>query len=650
MSIPHLSYFEWATDPARTADEKYFIWLLWQTARFVEHAILSVVEPERQFDFIPAQYYAQLYLNPSLIPETPSEGLALTESLTLEIKVFPGAIIPLFGDFRRIREAGALRFFPALEEVRFGDSRVRDLSFLTALPNLRKLSLASGDLIDLEPLRTCTQLRSLELSLVVNWVPRSAPPLYWLDASPLGALTALETLTYAPNAAVLSGLTFPNLRIAVLSTTQTIQRDCHFLPNMPSLLQLTLDGVQSLCGLSKFPQLSLLTISGPLRDWGDVAQLPSLECLDISTTDGWPQDIHPLTAAPALRWIGFHGDIPRNYWPLTGAPHLCELEVTDVPSLAMDLQAINLALTSWDSVFLHAPPRTFPPLQFYAADVNGLPYFSQADCRDKARNPILFLKKLCWMKNRTREILKAGLADDYDYGINYGPPAIYQPYLALSITIRSQAVALRLPNVIDLLRRAMAGSSDPWEFNIHIELQVPDHHWTPQQRKWIAQIEAEHSNYDYDAEDKKHYQSLARKRQHLIENDYRVRTAEEEGDTLSPEDLAPPPDLLPPSPPTLVPTTGSDDTSETDFELKPYDQQEANDSNDNDDDDSDIATEINDDAPDWFRWDPNRHPLADSYRLFGILHFDGFYFFEHFTAIAENLMGRKIDGSLPKRS
>ena len=639
MSAELSPFSRWALDDARTADERYTIWLLCESTRLQEHWLLSRENPGRIYRSTPHHYFKELFLNPGLIPAFTERDTETAAAMIPHLKKFPH-ILPIGHESRPIRDAGALRFFPALESVSLSISEVRDISFLEALPLLTAFSLHTGELDDLSPLRHCRGLRELSLGLSGTGYPAFAPPLHWVDASPLAALTALESLNYYPNAAVLEGLAFPALKTASLGTGSTVQPDCRFLPDMPAVRHLRLDGVQSLRGISRFPALRSLDISGPLRDWGDVAALPRLMCMEVSTGFGWPRDVTPLAAAPELRWICFAGEMPRNYWPLTAAPKLCEIEAPQSKTIQIEVQAINAALTPWDQIFATVPPRAVPPLRFVAADSRVIPRMPDTPHQDFVDSPVLFLRELWWMDRKAHGMVSRMLGDD-DWRGSRSRPSGSNNQRSLHFAVATQAAADRLPEIIETLRQAMATSAHDWDFHFGIHLKVPRHQWGPERWRWFKEISSQWEDEDEEGS----HERWKLTQQHVIESNFRKRTAEAEGEEPDPDDLTPPQQIRPEAYLHTVPAVGDpDEEKEKDFALKPFDEQEQND--DDDDDDSSVKTK-EDEPPDWFLEDMDGHPLAESYRLYGMLTLDTFYIWPNLAATAESLMQRPVDETLP---
>jgi len=645
------AFSQWALDDARTADERYLIYLVCEACRLLER-LRQPLEWQRQhlYEHVPQHKWKEYYLNPLLMPQY---DFCDTERTA--------AMAPFFTQFapdtnferRRIGDAGAvLRFFPALEVVSLGSCAISDVSFVEALPRLRSLLLHSGVLEDLVPLAGCAALRELSLGFAAPGAPLFTPPLHWLDARPLGALRQLEKLSLHPNPAILAGLSFPALTSAVFGGSSCVQPDCAHLPDMPALRLLTHGGMQSLRGISRFPELRHLKISGPLRDWGDLGALKHLDCLEVDAQDGWPRDVAPLCQVPELLWARFGGEIPRNYWPLAQSPRLCELLVHPAPTVQLDVQAINAALRPWDEVFALPRPRPVPPLRFVAVEHGGdrsvLPRHADQPGPDYRQHPKLFHLENCWMDRRAHAAANEAAGRDITVQRRNDHPSETNWERTVSIHIESLEALQRFPAVIEALRsKAMAWSSRDWRFKIYVNLRITRLELTPQQRQWIKEIEDNSTAWEDEQESKRWRMT----KDHIIETQFRLRTNAEDGEEPDPQDFEPPEEIRPEDyrrrarTPSAGPAKEDDNEEERpDFELKPYDEQEQNTGGSDDhDDDSTVSTAPPPQPPENFFEDPYAHPLADSYRFWATLTFDTFYHEGHNYATVRQLMGRDAD-------
>ncbi len=652
MSEEKAPFSKWALEDARTLDERYLILQLCETCRLLENLRMPLEWRKTHiFKSFPHQKWQEFYLNPLLKPDYGPEDTARAEAMSRHLKKFApkgnGYHSRYFGDVGHV-----LRYFPALEDLSLGTSNMADLSFLEALPDLRSLQLNSGVLENLEPFRHASSLQHLRLCLSSAGPPNFTPPLYWVkDASPLSALVNLKHLTFSPNPAMLAGLTFPSLITATFINEHCIQPDCAHLPDMPKLRVLNLGGVQSLRGIGRFPELRHLTINGPLRDYADIEKLQHLDCLEVNTQEGWPRDVTPLNQLPNLLWVSFGGEIPRNYWPLAQAPRLCQLEVPGVPSIHLDVQAVNAVLSSWDDVFALPQPRPLPPLRFVAVEIGGdisiLPKHSEAPDETFLAHPKLFHLELQWMDRKATQAIKQLFEDEdaVERSSHNCQPSHWER--TLSYEVHTMEAVARFPEILDALRGAMASSPHDWCFNVWVRLRLKEREMTEQQKKWLKQIE-ERSDRE---EEESSFEIYKKTKSHVIETQFRKRVTEEEGEKPDAEDFEPPDEIRPQyyhRVPVPAPGGGSDDEGDDeednpDFQLKPFDEQEKNDPNDSDEGDGDVKTAPPPDPPPSFFDDPYAHPLADSYMFFATLTMDSFYHHGRNLATVMQLMRRQPD-------
>jgi hypothetical protein len=657
--LPLSPFSQWAHDPARSIDERYLVWLLCHATRR-EWWMKQDVEWQRQNIPCPGihpETHQRYRLNPALTPRYSEEDTEFAARHASFLTVF--SMSASSSSARPIRDAGALRFFPALESVSLGCSAVSDLSWLAELPGLRGLQISSGELEDFSPLALVPGLRTLSLSLTSYMPEIPAPPLLWPDVRAFAALRELEVLHFSPNAAALQGICFPRLRSAQLSCLG--QRDAHCLPEMPALTVLVCEGVESLRGIGRYPELRNLTVGGTLRDFGDLPALRHLTSLTVNTQAGWPRDLSPVAALPELRVANFGGETPRNYWPLAAAPKLRALEATQGVGVALEVQAVNAALASWDGDFLAPAPRLpLPPLRLVAP--KKLPGVCGAAPvpvdPDQLRDPEIFYRELAWMLERCRKRVEEmlGHGDGLETGGIYGTSR-HSTYRSISFNVQSQDLAERLPELVDLLRHIMAESPHDWHFRFSIRLQVPTHLFDEQRKKWLKQIGGIYGRWRHETPEERD-EEIERYREtqrHLIESAYRLRTAAEDGEAPAPEDFTPPEVVGPTGRgrPQPVAAGGGgkapaeeDDETPDEFRLRSYDeqQQQRADEGDNQQGGEDgPAVKPDPDPPDWFWEDPNHHPLWRSYYLNAVLSRDTLWIERHHIPTAESLMRRPMD-------
>ncbi len=654
MNSQSSDFTKWALDDARTLDERYLIFLICEATRLIEwHRRPLEYQRNHQYHCFPYQDWKLFLLNPLLMPEYSAVD---TERAMAMMPYFTKFTPDTGHDKRQLAEVGSvLRFFPALEEVSLGWTSLRDLSFVEALPNLRSLQICSGELEDLGPFRKCRNLRHLNLQFGSLGTPHFTPPIYWVDGRPLGALEQLESLTLAPNPVILEGLKFPVLHKAEFSGGSCIQPDCQHLPEMPALRLLTMDHVQSLRGIGRYPGLWHLKVSGPLRDYAEVEALRELSCLEVNTQLGWPRKVAPLAALPELLWARFLGEVPRNYWPLAAAPKLCQLEVHQAVAVQLEVQAINAALTPWDAIFALATPRPLAALRFVAvergADRSVLPREPQEPEAEFLAHPKLHHLEICWMREKVCAATRRVAGEDA-IGPYPRPPSELHWSRGLGIQLQTLDAAIRLPEVQEAIRCELAQSGKDWLIHIDCNLRLSEREMSAQEKRWLKQVQDSNQRWrEADDADETSHQRYVQTKQHLIDTQFRLRVSEEEGEEPDPEEFQPSALISPESPQarTLVTSTGDPKPEEEepeehpDFELKPFDEQEQNTPAENDADDGSTAVKPDPDPPEYFWEDPYAHPLADSYRFTLTLTLDAVYHDGYNLATVMQMMRREPD-------
>ena len=521
--------------------------------------------------------------------------------------------------------------------------------------------MSSGELEDLSPFRKCPNLRHLTLQFGSLGTQHFTPPLYWVDASPLETLQQLKSLTMSPNPAILEGLKFPVLHKAEFSGGSCIQPDCDHLPEMPVLRLLTLDHVQSLRGIGRFAGLWHLKLAGPLRDFSDVEKLRELTCLDVNTHAGWPRKVAPLAALPELLWANFMGEVPRNYWPLAAAPKLCALQAHQAVAVQLEVQAINAALTSWDTIFATPTPRPLPPLRFVSveagADASVIPKCAEEPSAEYLAHPKLLHLELLWMYRKVIAAIQKVAGEDAPGRFCTMPQeGAWERGLSISLgTLESMNL---FPEVLTAIREALALSPHKWRIQLCSDLRLSEREMSDQEKLWLKQVQ-DYNKRQRDAwnDDDDEIERYRQTKQHLMDTQFRLRVSEEEGEEPDPEEFEPPEILRPEQPETRslvthtgdsLPTSGEEEDEEEedenlDFELKPFDEQETNSDSEDDAEDGSIAVVPDPDPPEDFWEDPYAHPLADSYRFYTTLTLDAIYHHGSNLATIMQVMRRKPD-------
>lgn len=201
---------------------------------------------------------------------------------TLSLELYDGSM-----DFM------SLGVISQLEALDISSKNLKDISFVSKLPNLASLRLEYGNFLSLEPLGGMTNLRELSVERCDELK----------DMSAIGGLTGLTSLRvdlpYDCPAPDLSGLT--SLESLYLEGFDEIG----FLRNMTNLTELTLDGcgsgdVSSLTGLVNLKRLTCTAFGYRQQDYGFITGFPALEYLNISGTMTY-DDISGVFNMPTLR-------------------------------------------------------------------------------------------------------------------------------------------------------------------------------------------------------------------------------------------------------------------------------------------------------------------------------------------------------------
>lgn len=198
-----------------------------------------------------------------------------------------------------VNDFSVLSVMPWLEELSIESEGIRDIGFLSGLPNLRVFSLSDAKALQVNDLKGMTGLTSLTIDDCDEIK----------DLSGIEGLSGLNELDLdvpyncvQPDLAGLSGLT----KLSVSGVN-----DVEFLRNMKSLESLELDGCsinskEVFSGLTGLKRLSCFHISGDLSDFSFINQIPSLEYLDLSGISTY-EDISGLFGIPTLQELYLNG-------------------------------------------------------------------------------------------------------------------------------------------------------------------------------------------------------------------------------------------------------------------------------------------------------------------------------------------------------
>ena len=190
-----------------------------------------------------------------MIQGTSLESLALeSESLSMDFSV--------------------LGMMTGLKELSISSENLRDIGFISRLPELTSLSLSNGTMLTLDALKDCSGLKALSIVMCDEVKDLSGlarlKELYlegFQNMSFLKSLSGPEALTLdscqVSDPSVFSGL--GSLRSLTCTSFVSTERDYSFIPEMTSLEEVNLSGTETyddLSGIFNLPALKRLNISG----------------------------------------------------------------------------------------------------------------------------------------------------------------------------------------------------------------------------------------------------------------------------------------------------------------------------------------------------------------------------------------------------
>ena len=611
------AFIRWSLDDSRTVEERYTVELLvelgvsrWNSRRKIyrQQSIDDSIARSRERELNPA--YQPQYDEQAVVKA--AEYLAEATALYLSSQ-------------RRIRDITALGFMTALEEVSMATCfEGTDIAALARLPALRKLALGHPGAVfwnshcrDYTPLACCAALRDLTLGFNAHWP----------DFTGIERLTELETLSLSGNLLALPrGVAFPKVRMARLDCMPLASRDVGDLPQLPGCEFLTLSGAERLDGIGKMPALRNLTLLGPFDSFEPLVVLRELTCLTVAPVnhldpEKMPRDVAPLARLPKLHFLKMgpphHGlpELPRDYSPLTEAPALRELIVQHCPPVEMEVAAISAGLPPCDDLYLAPEPRAIPPLRMVIAPntkhprrgelelspgETGLPDFGLRQCEGR------------WVGNYLQQHItrRMGHAD-------WGTAKANGLRRALDFEIHSFECVGKLPLILQATREVMARLREDYlHATLAIHLRVPPPEDTPAQKELLEKFQEERDRWEFEQRE--------RERQEYIERLHLLDLKKQEGAEIEPAEFSPNERAPYPEPPW---------------------EQETDDDED-DEGEGDVATKEKPAPP--ASWLDDGHPLAENYRLAGVLLFDEVWFYAHFRDVALYLMRREPDVEIPE--
>jgi hypothetical protein len=608
------AFIRWALDDARTVEERYTTELLVElgVSRWnARHKIYRSLSLEQIME-----RNRQRYLNPAYEPRyTAAEVEKAAEALP-EFK----ECVSLGGGYqqRPIRDLKVLAFLTQLEMFWLSGSEVADVSVFAQLPNLRVLKFSSERCLDWRPLAECRALRELELGLDQSWWHGHT---HWPDVTGLERLEQLEKLSLTGNLLMFApGVCWPKVRTATLRCQPLAAPDLRRLPQLPACELLTLAGVERLDGIGLFPRLRNLKLETGVRDFAPLAALEQLTCFECNAFE--PHDVSPLARLPRLQVAAFdtrfkstlHLPAPRDFAVLAESPSLRELHVAGCPPVEAEVRMVNSLLTKWNDELLAPAPRPVPDaLRFIVAPWKLHPRHNEV-ITDPEDNGLpdegLRAAEGRWVARFAAQAISArlGCAD-------WGEATADALCRRLGVEIQAFAVVEKLPEIVAATRSVLAQLRHEYKATIQIHLKSPELKPTPEREQLEQQFR--------ERQEEEEAKIREQEQKELLERLHRYELKKQLGEVIKPEDFAPPPRPVPP----------------------PDDEPEEMD----DDDgygDGDVKVEKKPDPPQLFLDD--EHPLAENYRLYGVLTLAEFWVGNHHRDIAVYLMGRKPDQEFPE--
>ena len=616
------AFIRWALDDARTVEERYTTELLVEQGEIfwclqrqvpVKTTFAERMERNRERELNPA--YDPRYSEESLIRA--AEHLVQAKDWNLDSQ-------------RPIRSVEPLRFLTSLESFAMHrNSEVADYSPLAELPALRVLKigwftnpLGQRHCEDYTFLARCTALRELMVGFNAHWP----------DFTGLGSLSQLETLTLSGNLlAMPRGITFPNVRRAYFHCHAPRGAECCRPPATPRLrnphprrrriARWHREDAQLAQSHAARPLPQLRTAHRPLGEltWLNVEPVGHLDTPHI------PRDVAPLARLPKLHYFGIGSklftpenrcmpDMPRDYSPLVEAPALHEVAVRACPPVEMEVAAISAGLLPWDDLFLAPEPRPLPTLRMIVAPDSYAPPY-----RDEHRLPgetglIDEGLRECeerWVSAYIRNILR-----EYIGHRDWGTLGVTGLSHAMHLTIESFEVVEKLPDILDIVRQALARLRHEYIGTLNISLRIPPPKPSAAQKQLETQFRTAEDEWDFKQRQRDHLEYLDRLHQ--------LELKQQQGQEIDPGEFSPTePDPYPERP------------SESDEEDEDEGDGEGN-----------IAIEKKPDPPAHF-FDDEEHPLARNYYLWARFTLEEVWFQPRNRGLAIHLMQREPDLDIP---
>ena len=442
----HDAFIQWALDPARTVEEQYVVECMVPTA-------MSWWRHQQKLPPVPTDMEKwqadkkQRKLNPAYRPTlNPEDVKCAAHGIDLPTWLNLGD-----SDDRPIRTLAGVQFATGATHVNVHGEGVSDWSPLGALPKMIWLNVHDYEAEDFGSLGACKQVQQLTVYAKRPW-PRLAG---W------EGMVQLEKLDWHGNLLALEEVRrLERVRQAKFdhdSNTNLPLRDATRLPEMPALEKLTLEGVNRLDGLERYPRLRDLAVSGPIRDLAPLAKLTRLTHLVVASHE--LQDLTPLATLPELRFLRISGERPLDWFVLADMPRLREVEADNCDANTREIATFQEVLTSWDEDFRAPAPRPLPAGRFKVKDDGKIPGVIAWDDEGPAAwqgDQMMLWSEQRWHVRRLKAAMQK-LLGDVKWG-RVGGPLFWDHLNNPDLHVTTFAAAMRLAEIVEAVRPLLAES------------------------------------------------------------------------------------------------------------------------------------------------------------------------------------------------
>ena len=503
-------FIAWALDPKRSDEEAYFAELLTERgfAEWCSKNIKGWYHDWRDDE----EKHRLRRLNPAhraeLEPQDVERAAQMLPTITL-------LRLGSFGD-RPVRDLSGLRFVPQLKHLYVEHSEVPDFSPVRWLKNLEQLHISDGVVEDLRPIAQLTQLKQL-------WVSVQQP---WPLVDGWNALTELELLSWRGNLFVMEGMgLFPKVNWAILhpGSSQTPLRNVTTLPELPVVRRLDLSGVHRLEGIERYPRLQYLKL-----EWGDpdLTPLTSLTKLThLELRSDATLDFGMLCRLPELRSLKLQSYQPQEWFVLTEAPKLHEVVASFCEANEQEVATLREVLPAWDEDFRLPEPRPLPEPSFVALEQKQWQQHGNPPSdKNWDGNYEMQCSERAWLERQMQAAL------DRLFGAGWGEAGYHQ------VRVEKLEAAERLPEIVAVVRQALAACRHPHMTCIHIALRAPA---LPKKPK---PVETEEQRLKHELAERRESERRWEEETRLRERQHRLRQLQQEGVKVNPEEFAPEPE------------------------------------------------------------------------------------------------------------